>query len=45
MITSEAVDLLNKVLSLLFGISGPLNGFKGLKPREDRPGREYHPRQ
>src|SRR5215831_2984314 len=34
MITREAADLLNKVLSLAFGISGPLFGFSGLRPRE-----------
>jgi hypothetical protein len=34
MITREAVDLLNKVLSLSFGISGPFFGFSGLRPRE-----------
>ena len=33
-ITSEASDLLNKVLSLSFGISGPFFGFSGLRPRE-----------
>jgi hypothetical protein len=34
MITREAADLLNRVLSLGFGISGPFLGFSGLKPRE-----------
>ena len=34
MITSEAADLLNKVLRVAFGISGPFSGFLGLRPRE-----------
>ena len=34
MITREAVDLLNRVLSVAFGISGPFFGFSGLRPRE-----------
>ena len=33
MITREAADLLNKVLSLAFGISGPFSGFTRLRPR------------
>ena len=34
MITSEALDLLNKVLRVVFGISGPFLGLSGLRPRE-----------
>jgi hypothetical protein len=34
MITREAADLLNKLRSLAFGISGPFLGFSGLRPRE-----------
>ena len=34
MITREAADLLNKVLRVAFGISGPFFGFSGLRPRE-----------